>query len=75
MSGVTEVRIVREQYGGVDGWSIYDGQEWFAHTTMIAGALRYASDLLHGPGVGPRGFVWNAMRDIEIAADKRRAEG
>lgn len=51
-----EVRIIAEQRGG-GGWSVYDGEEWFAHSTSIAGALRYASDLLHGPGVGPSGLV------------------
>lgn len=61
---VPEVRIVVEDRGG-PGWSVYDGDEWFAHSSTIADALHYASDLLHGPGVGPRGSVWNLMRAIE----------
>ena len=65
-----EVRIVWESRGG-DGWSVYDGKEWFAHSTSIIGALHYASDLLHGPGVGPRGSVWNMMRAIASEESRR----
>lgn len=62
--GASRVLIVAEDRGG-PGWSVYDAQEWFAHSSTITGALKYASDLLHGPGVGPRGSVWNLMRTIE----------
>lgn len=63
--GCPEVRIVRETRGGIDGWSVYDGEAWFGYSETISDALHYASDLLHGPGVGPRGSVWNLMRAIE----------
>lgn len=47
-----EIRIVAERRSGMDGWSVYDGQDWFAHATSRTDTLRYASDLLH-EGQGP----------------------
>lgn len=64
--GAQEVRIVVERRSGLEGWSVFDGDEWFAHATTISGALGYATDLLYGPGAGPRAAVDQLLRDLEV---------
>lgn len=58
-------RVVIERVPGSIGYVISDEDGEFARSTTIADALHYASDLLHGPGTGPRGSVWNLMRAME----------
>jgi hypothetical protein len=67
---IAEIRIVAEKRSGMEGWSVYDGQDWFAHATSRTDALHYASDLLH-EGQGPRGSVWRQLEAIELLRTKK----
>lgn len=61
---VVTIRCAVEEDGTVV-YVVSDEDSEFARSTLIADALHYASDLLHGPGTGPRGSVWNLMRAVE----------
>jgi hypothetical protein len=66
----TTVTIRRAVEG--DGAVVYvvsDEDSEFARSTLIADALHYASDLLYGPGTGPRGTVWNLLKATEMYCD------
>jgi hypothetical protein len=56
---------------GAEVWIVSDEGGEFARAGRISDALHYASDLMHGPGTGPRGSVWNLMRAMEDYRDER----
>jgi hypothetical protein len=58
---------------------VSDEDSEFARSTTIADALHYASDLLHGPGTGPRGTVWGynpqpTIRDFDLDEELESVE-
>jgi hypothetical protein len=61
-------RVVIERITEPDGAEVFvvsDEESEFARASRISDALHYTSDLLHGPGTGPRGTVWNLLRAME----------
>jgi hypothetical protein len=61
-------RVVIERATESDGAEVFvisDEESEFARASRISDALHYASDLLYGPGTGPRGTVWNLLSAME----------
>jgi hypothetical protein len=75
-SGAERVTIERvTEPDGARVWKVSDEGGEFACAGLIADALHYASDLLHGPATAPRGTAWNLLRSAELFAHERTLTG
>lgn len=75
-SGIVVTITACVDQDGEPTYIVADAESEFARSSTITGALRYVSDLLYGPGTGPRGFVWTAMEGVErsIALSRERRD-